>query len=261
MPYKRLRDRRRRYRQRRLKDPEWVARYRAYQREYQKRWLKTHPEKRKHHRNLVNKWRKKHPRKFRASRRRWRKSNPDKVRKMQQRWYKKYGRGYYRRNRVKRRAQAKRTYRRERRFRLEQQRVRRRRHYWKNRDKINAKRRRDWAKNSELFRARERRRYKKNRVSRIVSQRNIQARRAGARGQITSDQWRMLLRRHRFKCFYCAVKLSPSNRTLDHKIPLSRGGTNTINNVVPACRPCNNRKLKMTTEEFLAREKQARRSQ
>jgi 5-methylcytosine-specific restriction endonuclease McrA len=61
-----------------------------------------------------------------------------------------------------------------------------------------------------------------------------------------------LLKRHNFLCFYCGAKLRPANRTLDHKLPLSRGGTNTIDNVVPACRPCNQRKHRLTTEEFLA---------
>jgi 5-methylcytosine-specific restriction endonuclease McrA len=39
---------------------------------------------------------------------------------------------------------------------------------------------------------------------------------------------------------------------LDHKLPLSRGGSNTIDNVVPACRPCNQKKHRLTVNEFLA---------
>jgi 5-methylcytosine-specific restriction endonuclease McrA len=94
-----------------------------------------------------------------------------------------------------------------------------------------------------------------------VQQRNTQARRASATGEIAPDEWRILLRRHKFRCFYCGTKLLPANRMLGHKIPVSRGGSNTIDNVVPACRPCNNRKLRMTAEEFIAREGQTINSQ
>ncbi len=34
------------------------------------------------------------------------------------------------------------------------------------------------------------------------------------------------------KCFYCGCELNDSNRTLDHFIPLCRGGTNIKENVV-----------------------------
>ncbi len=164
-------------------------------------------------------------------------------------------------NRARKRLQSKKSYRKERRRNLEQQRVRRHRHYWRNRARILERRRRLWAKDPERFRTQERRRYRRHRTSRIIAQRNIQARRAGAEGQVTAKQWLRLLKRHRFRCFYCGVVLTLKNRTLDHKIPLSRGGTNTINNVVPACRPCNNRKLRMTPEEFLARLKREKKSQ
>ena len=51
-------------------------------------------------------------------------------------------------------------------------------------------------------------------------------------------------------CLYCGrddVKLEA-----DHKIPLSRGGSNDIANIVPACRSCNARKCDHTAAEFLA---------
>lgn len=33
-----------------------------------------------------------------------------------------------------------------------------------------------------------------------------------------------------------------AERTLDHRVPVSRGGTDTLDNLVIACRTCNNRK-------------------
>ena len=56
-------------------------------------------------------------------------------------------------------------------------------------------------------------------------------------------------------CIYCGrsdVKLGP-----DHKIPLSRGGSNDITNIVPACKPCNSRKRHRTASEFLALQRTA----
>ena len=43
-------------------------------------------------------------------------------------------------------------------------------------------------------------------------------------------------------CHYCGKKFKPAELTMDHLIPISRGGKNNKGNVVPACKPCNNRK-------------------
>jgi hypothetical protein len=39
---------------------------------------------------------------------------------------------------------------------------------------------------------------------------------------------------------------------MDHRIPLSRGGRHEIDNVIPACKPCNSRKHIRTEDEFRA---------
>lgn len=51
-------------------------------------------------------------------------------------------------------------------------------------------------------------------------------------------------------CFYCATPLVRFD--LDHKTPLSRGGTNSPENLVCACRWCNRSKGAKTAEEFAA---------
>ena len=43
-------------------------------------------------------------------------------------------------------------------------------------------------------------------------------------------------------CHYCGKKFLFHELTLDHMVPLSRGGRTTPGNVVPACRPCNKAK-------------------
>lgn len=40
-------------------------------------------------------------------------------------------------------------------------------------------------------------------------------------------------------CFYCGKKLTRHNATIDHIIPLSRGGTNDKRNLVLCCQKCN----------------------
>ena len=67
-----------------------------------------------------------------------------------------------------------------------------------------------------------------------------------------------------FRCFYCSVELqyipkdtddknrSRSWATLDHKIPISKGGEHTLKNCVIACRSCNFSKGTKTDTEFMA---------
>lgn len=53
------------------------------------------------------------------------------------------------------------------------------------------------------------------------------------------------------RCYYCNTLLTSSNKTIDHKIPLVRGGSNTAENKVPCCRSCNKQKSDYTPEEFM----------
>lgn len=43
-------------------------------------------------------------------------------------------------------------------------------------------------------------------------------------------------------CFYCEKPLIYEEATLDHVVPLSRGGTNNITNLVICCKVCNKAK-------------------
>lgn len=57
------------------------------------------------------------------------------------------------------------------------------------------------------------------------------------------------------KCYYCGKKFSPEELTMDHKIPISRGGKSEKNNLVPACKECNNKKkylLPIEWEEYIS---------
>ena len=48
-------------------------------------------------------------------------------------------------------------------------------------------------------------------------------------------------------CVYCT---QPATH-IDHRTPISRGGTNRLDNLQPACAPCNIQKFKKTHEEYL----------
>ena len=43
-------------------------------------------------------------------------------------------------------------------------------------------------------------------------------------------------------CYYCRRKALPGELTMDHIVPIVRGGKSTKNNIVPACKKCNNEK-------------------
>jgi 5-methylcytosine-specific restriction endonuclease McrA len=51
------------------------------------------------------------------------------------------------------------------------------------------------------------------------------------------------------QCQYCANYYSHDNLTMDHVLPKSRGGDNTWENLVAACRRCNQKKGSRTTKE------------
>ena len=53
-------------------------------------------------------------------------------------------------------------------------------------------------------------------------------------------------------CHYCGKKFPPKELTMDHIVPVARGGTSSKGNVVPACRKCNSeKKLGTPVEEAL----------
>jgi len=51
-------------------------------------------------------------------------------------------------------------------------------------------------------------------------------------------------------CYYCGVSLKASEATMDHIVPLSRGGRSIRGNVAPACKTCNTHKRDLTAIEW-----------
>jgi 5-methylcytosine-specific restriction endonuclease McrA len=82
---------------------------------------------------------------------------------------------------------------------------------------------------------------------------DIKKERYKARALRESQWWKRRLAKG--VCHYCGRLTSPRELTMDHIVPLARGGKSIKGNVVTACKECNNKKkqlLPMEWEEYLA---------
>lgn len=51
-------------------------------------------------------------------------------------------------------------------------------------------------------------------------------------------------------CFYCKKTTPAKELTMDHFVPIARGGKTTKGNVIPSCKDCNNKKKSMMPLEW-----------
>ena len=73
-----------------------------------------------------------------------------------------------------------------------------------------------------------------------------------ARALRNTDWWRAQLQKG--VCHYCGRQVGAANLTMDHAIPVARGGRATKGNCVPCCKECNNLKQARTpAEDILSR--------
>lgn len=77
------------------------------------------------------------------------------------------------------------------------------------------------------------------------------ARILNAPGNFTTVDWLHKVEYHGWKCAYCRVGLTQKSLTIDHKIPLSKGGSNWLANLIPACRTCNSKKGAKSWREYV----------
>jgi 5-methylcytosine-specific restriction protein A len=85
-----------------------------------------------------------------------------------------------------------------------------------------------------------------------ASPEQIKKERAKARTMRKSQWWKRKL--NEGVCYYCEHKFSPAELTMDHKVPLARGGYSTKANLVTACKACNSEKKHSLAIEFNASE-------
>jgi len=67
---------------------------------------------------------------------------------------------------------------------------------------------------------------------------------ANAEGAFSIPEWKLVVKEYNNLCAYCNTK--NENLQIDHVVPLSRGGRNSIDNIVPACGSCNSSKRDKT---------------
>lgn len=53
-------------------------------------------------------------------------------------------------------------------------------------------------------------------------------------------------------CYYCSKKFNSADLTMDHKVPLARGGVSSKNNIVVCCKTCNSKKQNKNSVDFLS---------
>lgn len=160
----------------------------------------------------------------------YRESNRDRILEVQKIWREEnpdYGRIWYEDNKDRRLKQMKQ-------YRLEnyQKTLETSRRYYKNNAKKVCKRTSQYKKD--------------NPDKRRTWDNNRRAREQQSEGSYTTEEWLELCDFHGNKCLCCGktdVKL-----TVDHVVPLKKGGSNLITNIQPLCLPCNLSKYIKTTD-------------
>jgi 5-methylcytosine-specific restriction endonuclease McrA len=76
----------------------------------------------------------------------------------------------------------------------------------------------------------------------------VRKERARARKIRASQWWKR--KRSSGICHYCQERFPPDQLTMDHIIPLARGGRSEKFNLVPCCKACNTRKRQLLPCEW-----------
>ena len=87
-----------------------------------------------------------------------------------------------------------------------------------------------------------------------VSPEEVRREKAKASALRKTQWWQRQISKGR--CHYCGESVPPKELTMDHIVPIIRGGRSTRGNVAPACKTCNNRKkylLPVEWEDYLKR--------
>ena len=83
-----------------------------------------------------------------------------------------------------------------------------------------------------------------------LSENDIKKERNKAREMRGSQWWKRKC--DKGTCYYCGRLILPKELTMDHIVPIARGGKTTKGNVVPCCKECNNLKKQLLPMEWQA---------
>jgi 5-methylcytosine-specific restriction protein A len=81
-----------------------------------------------------------------------------------------------------------------------------------------------------------------------VDESHVKRERSKAREMRASSWWKQQIGKG--VCYHCEKKFSREQLTMDHLIPLSRGGRSTKKNIVVSCKECNSHKKNLTVAEL-----------
>jgi len=81
-----------------------------------------------------------------------------------------------------------------------------------------------------------------------LDEKDIKKERNKARELRASQWWKRKLAKG--VCYYCGRSVMPQDLTMDHIVPIARGGKTTKGNIVTACKECNNTKKQLLPMEW-----------
>ena len=90
--------------------------------------------------------------------------------------------------------------------------------------------------------------YRKHIETRLIHYRQLAFKRRNAKGSFTKEEWDNKLQEYNYKCVICDISheellnLTGMGLTIDHIVPISKGGTSYIKNLQPLCKKCNCKK-------------------
>lgn len=84
-----------------------------------------------------------------------------------------------------------------------------------------------------------------------VSEEQIRRERRKARELRNSQWWKR--KRAAGICHHCGGRFAPAELTMDHLVPVIRGGKSAKGNLVPSCKACNNERKHRLAFEVTAR--------
>lgn len=121
--------------------------------------------------------------------------------------------------------------------------------YRRNPEKYRAWSRAQRIRDGDRIRENDRERHRRNPSKARIAATNRKARIRGAGGHFTEAEWKDRLAFYQGRCAYCGEPAT----SRDHLVPISRGGSNGIENIIPACLTCNLRKHDLMPFTFLQR--------
>jgi 5-methylcytosine-specific restriction endonuclease McrA len=87
-----------------------------------------------------------------------------------------------------------------------------------------------------------------NREKFRVKESNKRAKRRGNGGSYTVSEWEALKVKYDYTCLCCLKKEPDISLEADHVIPITKGGNSFIENIQPLCKPCNLKKMTLSTD-------------